>query len=133
MNIPWPLLLFIIGFLVGGGLMVADSLVGWKLYQRFVSDSGRPVLLTRSLIFLAAYWPLALFVTTTATNSFGQGLVLGMGSVIGWEMWRRRQNSEVFKAYFGIASTSRLTSQEIKLGVVIWNCLIVLFTAASLI
>lgn len=132
MTLPWNIILFVLGLVAGAGLMVADATTLWRFYQSYVSSNGKKMMLTRALLFLIAYWPLAIFVVTTATNTFGQGVILAMGAVIGWEMWQRHQNPEAFKEYFGIAQSSRLTLQEIKIGTYIWMMVILLLTAATL-
>lgn len=70
--------------------------------------------ITRSSLFLLCYWPLALYVTSSSSSLFGQGVVIGLGSLLGWEVWRLRAWPARFKQHFQLPVTSKLTTEEVK-------------------
>jgi len=125
-TLPWHIILFTLGVIGGVLLMIGDAQWLWRQYQLYVSTPERPVLLTRSLLFLVAFWPLALFVVTTGSNPMGQGVIIGMGGILCWELWQKHSKFEVFKSYFGIPAHSKLTQRDVTIGVICW---LVLFIA----
>lgn len=94
MSLLLSIVLFGVGIAIGVGLLWFDELFLRKWY-------GDEQLITRSPLFLLTYVPLALFVVTSTGSRIGMGLVLGMGVILAFEMWRRRRDPNAFQYRFG--------------------------------
>lgn len=91
---------FALGLVGGVGLLIADAAWLYRFYHaRTATDSFQP-LITRSVMFLAAFVLLSLFVVTSSGSILGMGLVLGLGGGLLTEMLLLRKDTAVFQAVF---------------------------------
>ena len=108
----WPLAQLGMGLVVGLMFMTADKVLFSHWYKTYL-DLHQAVVMTRSLLFLLVYWPLTIFVLSSAGLLIGQGMVLGIGLVLALEMWQKYRDLEAFKSYFQIPPSSCLTQSEV--------------------
>lgn len=89
---------FVVGVMVGLGLLVADEAV---LYRYYATQTPEVLqLISRSPLFLVAYPVLAFFAITSSGNAFGIGVVLGIGLTLVAEAWLLRPDTAVVRTRF---------------------------------
>lgn len=116
-NLPQTLILGL-GLAIGCGFYILDGMILAKYYAE-PGQKVQPV--SRSLIMLALYWPLAIFVTTSTGSVLGLGLILGLGAFQTWDIVRLHRDEAAFKTYFTIPAKSQLNQLEIKIISAIWS------------
>lgn len=97
-------LLFVGGSVLGAALLIIDEKLGYQWYRepdQITLSSDSIHLITRSLVFVGVYVPLALFIVTSSGSPLGMGLVLGMGLGLGLEMWLWGIHPELYQQRFG--------------------------------
>jgi hypothetical protein len=126
---PWTqYLLFILGGLLGIGLLVADELFLNHYYNEPVklgsknnknpstSQPNKAIFLaTRSTLFLLTFVPLAFFVITSTGSLLGIGLVMGLLLGLLHEMWQRRNKPQHFNQRFWGQVKTELPEDKIRL------------------
>ena len=88
---------------VGGGVLATVLLyLDETLFSKKYAEQGveKQVIMTRSLLFVAALIPLGVFVTTSSGSSLGMGLVVMLLAGILIEMIQLRTAIDVFNARF---------------------------------
>jgi len=121
-----PLILLFTGYVAGWLLILVDARWLAPNYQKYLENSGQKIVLTRSFLFLFVFWPLTIFIITSSLSPIGQGLVLGIGSVLGWQMWQHQRDVEDFKRYFQLPGKSQLTQRDLKRMTYGWLGLLVI-------
>lgn len=108
----WTWLQFLIGCFLGGLLLVLDE----KVFCHWYVDATEvgTHLMTRSLVFIAVYLPLAAFVVTSSGSPLGAGLVLGLGLGLAIEMWLARENLTRFQARFGWQINHQFSQENVR-------------------
>lgn len=97
-------LLFTGGCVLGAVLLIADEKFGYQWYREagdVAVSSDAMQLVTRSLVFVGVYIPLAFFIITSSGSPLGMGLVMGIGLGLALEMWLWGVHPELFQQRFG--------------------------------
>jgi hypothetical protein len=91
----------------------------WEVVQllRERGDEQRRLVM-RSVIFMAAWIPVAIFVLTSTGSMLAVGLVMGMGLYLLVEVWRDWSNWERLREWLFWPISRRVSEREIK-GVVL--------------
>ena len=99
---PWTAWLWLIlGILLGLAIVYGDEHYSFRLYlDPRSSPQTRMGLVTRSLLFLLVFGPLALFVVTSSGSLIGQGMVTAMAVVYATELWQWRRDEAGFARKF---------------------------------
>lgn len=121
-----------LGWTLGLVGMWLDRHWGWRKYAPLINgsdqnarDSGETgKIISRSLLFLAMFWPLTIFLLSSSTSPIGSGLLLGIGWTVVGELWQKHRDLAGFKTFFGLPPHSKLTTTELKIGTYIWGILI---------
>lgn len=133
---PWTqYLFFILGGLLGIGLLVADELFLNRFYNEtdelelessqepLTSQSSNPTFLaTRSTLFLLTLLPLAFFVVTSTGSWLGIGLIVGLLFGLLHEMWQLRGNPRHFNQRFWGQVKTELQEEKINLVLIFSIC-----------
>lgn len=109
--------LFSGGCLLGAVLLLIDEKIGHQWYQEINVDSSYADvlhLITRSLVFIGVYIPLAIFIVTSSGSPLGMGLVMGLGLGIVLEMWLWGVHPELFQQRFGWQINHRFTAANVQ-------------------
>lgn len=94
----WLVVLFVIGAYIGNVILWVD---GAFLYARYNELQTFPQkLITRSLLFVAAFTAAALFILTSSGSSLGAGIVIGLGISLLGEMIAYLRNPPQFQQRF---------------------------------
>lgn len=93
---------YVVGWYVGMAFLILDKNVLYKYYFESVhlQEDKFARLITRSLLFILAYFALTLFIVTSSGSGLGMGIVLGMGLILSLELWQSRTYVEFFNHYF---------------------------------
>lgn len=103
---------FLAGFYIGNLLMWADGKLLYPYYNELRTEPKQ--LITRSLVFMAVYVALALFVVTSSGNYIGTGLIFGIGLTLLSELYATQTNLETFHQKFLFQLKRQLTPLEVK-------------------
>jgi len=104
---PWiEFGIFFLGLWLGAAMLLLDELWLSSWYQSGPASGEKsvetpPQLITRSVVFMAVYMLLTVFVVTSTGSLLGIGTVLGIGVLLSLELWQARHNLSVFQAKFG--------------------------------
>lgn len=101
--------LFVTGLVLGMIFLWLDELNFYKYYS---AADEQVQLITRSPLFLIAYFPILFFIIFSTTFTFGIGFVLGIGLQIFYEMFRLRSNPESFMMRFYAHGKNPLSIRE---------------------
>lgn len=124
----WQLTLWLaIGLVIGCGFYYLDAMI---LSKKYADPGETPKPISHSVIMLALYWPLAIFVATSTGSLLGLGLILGLGAGLTWDIIRLQNNADLFKAYFQFPAKTQLNDLEIQVASFVWS-LAFLWLAAS--
>lgn len=98
----WGTIFYLSGWYLGQLLMFSDKNIVYKYYYESIHDKNDTFarLITRSILFIIAYFGLALFIVTSTGSAIGMGLILGIGLVLAFELWNSRTYVEFFNQYF---------------------------------
>lgn len=93
---------YILGWGAGIALMYLDKNQLYKYYYEsiYLKDDKFARLVTRSILFIISYFGLALFLITSSGSNFGIGIIMGIGLILGLEMWHSKLYIEFFNQYF---------------------------------
>lgn len=128
-----------LGLLLGMFLLKADE---WWLRSYYdtpaeptpeqptPSVSALP-LITRSVLFMLAYIPVALFVVTSSGSWLGSGLVIGIGLVLLGELFVLRNDETALRAHFVPHLKTPLSRRDITLALAVF-CVLLLFLLIKL-
>lgn len=107
----------------------------YRLYLEVILLNQQHVsgLMSRSLIFLLAYFPLAVFVISTSVFSIGRGLVLGLGLQLSWQLFSLRNDENEFNLVFRGGPDQKLSQPQILQLVVVYNLLFLALVVFSII
>lgn len=99
---------YLVGWYAGIGLLILDKNTLYKYYYESVhlEHDKFARLITRSLLFILAYFALSIFIITSSGSSLGMGLISGIGLVLAFELWQSRTFVEFFNQYFVQAKKS---------------------------
>ena len=146
-------IIFVIGIFVGSGMIVVDRILHalylfpeneinvlireeWRkknllgvLNMLQLADPYQDQLMTRSVLFLAIYWLLALFVLTSTGSVLGIGIILGMGLRYTLDFWSVKNQPELFVHQFLWQVRHQFTKQHVERIIVGWT---IAFTVLSL-
>lgn len=122
-----------LGLGLGIGLLKADE---WWLRPYYDApsepnaDDATPSvsalpLITRSVLFMLAYIPVALFVVTSSGSWLGSGLVIGIGLVLLTELLQLRKDEVALRAHFVPHLKTPLTPRDSMLAVGVFSLLLV--------
>jgi hypothetical protein len=103
----FDVLFFLIGLLLGMALLEADENLLYKYY-----NSTKKQLATRSLLFIAALYPLGLFILTSTGSAVGVGMFLSIISGLALEFYLLRHNLASFQERFLYQLKRTITPQE---------------------
>ncbi len=123
LNFGW----FVAGVYLGVGLLIADALWLSRYYaDRWPCPSNQ--LVTRSLLFILAYFPLAIYIITSSASIVGMGMILGIGLVLAIELFRVVRTGRDINLTIGTGKTG-LSPREGRVLALAW---IVFFAALSI-
>lgn len=105
--------LFLAGMLLGVALLYLDEFWAHSRYK--VLDGEAVPLISRSVLFILAYLPLAFFLLTSSGSILGMGLILGIGVQLALEMLSLRSDQALFQARFLTQLKRPLSLQEVTL------------------
>ncbi len=108
--------LFLIGFYLGNGLMWLDGVALYPYYNPLRTEPKQ--LLTRSVVFALAFIPVTLFVLTSSGSLLGSGLVFAIGLTLASEAFLLRNDKQAFHYHFLFQLKRQLT--EIEVTRVVW-------------
>ncbi|MDH5533159.1 MAG: hypothetical protein OEX81_01890 [Candidatus Pacebacteria bacterium] len=93
---------YVLGWFAGIVLMYLDKNQLYKYYYESIhlKDDKFARLVTRSILFIISYFGLSLFLITSSGSDLGMGIVMGIGLILGLEMWHSRSYVEFFNQYF---------------------------------
>lgn len=93
---------FLVGLVVGIGLMLVDEKSGYRWYQAEVgsAESDHKQLITRSIVMGLLYLILAVVVVTSTTSLIGRGVVTSLLGFYSFELWQRRAAPRQFQHRF---------------------------------
>lgn len=136
--LPWlPLLFLGVGILVGIVILMLDEKVVYRYYYRYLYDPEKPdkptTVITRSFLFVLIYWPMAMYILSTSSTTFAQGLVLGIGLKLGLDLWFSHKDVETMKQVFVIPSNSKITATEVSIFTYVWWVLLVIATIYAIV
>lgn len=107
------LILFLLGgFYLGNLLMWLDGKVLYGYYNELQTLPKR--LISRSTLFLLVYIALSIFMITSAGNLFGVGIILGIGLTLAIELWKAKNDIEVFHQTFLFQVKRQLSPLEVQ-------------------
>lgn len=74
----------------------------WKHYVRvlIINQTHLVGLMTRSLLFISIFLPLAIFILNTSQYAFGKALVLGLGLKLVFDLFEYKNQPQVFNQVF---------------------------------
>lgn len=89
-------------FALGNGLALAILFFDERVFSKMYAERGvtNQVVMTRSLLFILALFPLGIFVTTSSGSSLGMGLILSLLGSLLIEMFLLRNQVQLFNARF---------------------------------
>lgn len=125
-------LMLSLGLVLGFLFLLFDKKVAFKFYinnQQLGQSIG---LITRSIIFLFAYIPLALFVITSSGSPMGSGMIVAMGFTYLFELWQLRNNPALFAEKFLWQTGNAWSRKEVKMFVRIFIIIILLLSVLTL-
>lgn len=95
-------LFYLVGWYLGLGLLIWDKNQLYKYYYESVhlEKDQFARLITRSLLFIVAYFGLSIFLITSSGSSLGMGIVAGIGLALAVELWQSKNYVEFFNQYF---------------------------------
>jgi hypothetical protein len=98
----WKTVFYFVGWYAGMALMYLDKNVVYKYYYESIhqKDDTFARLVTRSILFIIAYFVLSLFLVTSSGSPLGMGLIMGIGLVLAFELWNSKKFVEFFNHYF---------------------------------
>lgn len=107
--------LYAVGWYAGLGLLIWDKNQLYKYYFESVHlpNDHFARLITRSLLFILAYFVLSVFLITSGGNSLGVGMVAGIGLGLLFELWQSKNYLDFFNHYF-IQAKKSWTATEIN-------------------
>lgn len=101
--------------LVGGVVvLLADTLWLYRFYHSQTDAQSYQPLITRSVMFLAAFVLLSIFVVTSSGSLVGMGLVLGLGAGLLTEMLLFRSEPAAFQVVFLSDVKTRVGAQQVN-------------------
>lgn len=108
----WQVIFLLSGFYVGNIFLWLDGKVLYGYYNELQTLPKR--LISRSTLFLLVYIALSIFMVTSVGNVFGVGIILGIGLTLAIEMWRARENIELFHQTFLYQVKRQLSPLEVQ-------------------
>jgi len=105
-----PLLGLAVGLGLGSLIMVGDELFAYRWY----TEQSQHFLITRSPLFWLSYVPLALFIITSSGSLIGQGMMVGIGWWLVWEMWQLCRDRAAFASRFLTQVTRPFSMAELQ-------------------
>lgn len=93
---------YLLGWYAGMALMILDKKQLYLYYYESVhlAQDKFARLITRSLLFILAYFALSIFIVTSSGSSLGMGIISGIGLILGFELWQSKDFVEFFNQYF---------------------------------
>lgn len=110
----WGTIFYLSGWYIGQLLMILDKKTIYKYYYESIHQKNDTFarLVTRSILFILAFFGLSLFLVTSTGSAIGMGLIMGIGLVLAFELWSSRNYVEFFNQYF-IQSSRNWTKIEV--------------------
>lgn len=104
--------LLIFGMYLGVAILWIDK---YFLYEYYL-DSGNNTdgLATRSIVFMMALVPLAIFINSSTGSRIGAGVILGIITSLAQEMWSLQNHPQEFKDTFLFQLKRVVSDEEIK-------------------
>lgn len=96
---------------VGAGVLLLWLDERW-LVRQYTEPNHPRQLVTRSLLFLAAFIPLSLFVLTSSGSALGMGIIVGIGGGLSSELIMRRNHPAELSQRFGLPQEKKWTELE---------------------
>lgn len=93
-------IMFVIGLLLGMGLLEADENFFFKYYVDLAVATNEKRLATRSLLFILLLFPLGLFLMTSTGSVIGVGMFLSIISGLALEFFILRNDRKSFQERF---------------------------------
>lgn len=106
-------IIFFVGLILGMFFLEADKRWFKKYYSTELNSYGGVDLITRSLVFVLLLIPLSLFVVTSTGSEIGSGLVLGIWIFLLAEMYRAKQDIDLFHMIFLSQLKKRLNKKDV--------------------
>lgn len=126
----WQVVLFVLGSYLGNVVLWAD---GALLYPRYNELQTYPQkLITRSILFVAAFSAAALFILSSSGSALGAGIVIGLGISLLGEMIVYLREPTLFHHRFLFQLKRQPTTAEQRLYVLIFSIWLILLSAVFL-
>ena len=120
-------LLFVVGLLLGMGLLEADENFCFKYYVDPRASAPEKRLVTRSLLFILLLFPLGLFLLTSTGSAIGVGMFLSIISGLALEFFILRNNKKGFQERFLHQLQRDITADEQQIFTTLFISLTVLY------
>ncbi len=104
-------ILFLLGFYIGNAVMWIDGVFLYPYYNELRTEPKQ--LITRSVLFILAYIPVALFVHTSSASVLGSGLVFAIGSTLASEAYILKNDPLSFQYHFLFQLKRTLSQAEV--------------------
>ncbi len=126
----WQVVLFVIGSYLGNLILWLD---GAFLYARYNELQTLPQkLITRSILFVAAFTGAALFILTSSGSSLGAGLVIGLGISLVGEMIVYLRQPQLFQQRFLFQLKRQPSLSELRAYVIVFSVVLVALSSLFL-
>jgi len=118
-------------------VIVAKKYLQQKNYQHYLqllwlNQKAMAHLLSRSFLFIIIYFPLTIFVLSSSSQVFGQGVVLGIGLNLAIKLWQLRNDPEQFHQHFFWQAETQISPLVINRVVIGFSLLFGLLTVLAL-